>query len=1093
MSRKHIQLIGLTALAAALLVIGIAALLPLLLSSGYVENVISSSVDEETGCTIAYARVSAGVFPLPHIRIHAPELTCGDLSVRAGSLSVYPELRSLLSGTVEIRKITAAAPEADIALAWLRQSAEFQDTFDVAAASRFLRRVSKGFRILVGQGVIRIAGDDGRTVFRLSDIRFSLKRVSGRAIEIDAGSSSSAWKTLALYCRAVVPETPGSGPRAEMSLEGADIDIAALKTFFDTHLREPAEARRLFAILGAGSLPRFRLSIRTPDASGGLRIEDARITGRLQNGVLRFPDPEILFDAVSGDFDCIGGRLYCTNGFARCGGSLIHALTLEVCLTEDRGAGVYVEAGVTAAAEDVLVLIERFAADKGDGNITGGITRLEGSACGVVTIQDRLDADHARVRIETLALSGRHSRIPFDFAVDAGSLAYEKRSLTLAGLAGRIGSSSFSGVRAAVDFAGEPQVRVSSGSFELRPPELSAAVRKLAPAAGAPEDLAVDGRMCVDGISLSGPLLNPAAWRYSARAQMLQARITSAALPGWLYAAGVSLEAASDFLSLKAGSVSLLDGTCVFSARVDGPPSKPRRIEARFKGSAGPQACGRLFDFLHAPEEVRLQSPIAVREGRLAWTEDGTVSAEGALRIGNAVNAGVKVRWDDGLLHVEELLLSDNESAVRCTMRMDENLLEGSWAGTLRSAALDGLLLHNPFVRGWISGDIALRLPYKDYKRWRARGSLSARSVTIPGTGLAIGSADVDADNKTLSVKTLSLGLGETTAQLCGTLFASGEALAVDGDCLIEGGSLSDFQKAFEEGTLSGRAAKPAAGLPLTGEVRIAADGLETFGLTWQTLRGTAHFSPGALSVYVSDARLCGMRVAGAMELNDAQSTLSVRPALYGQPLAPFFDCLIREKNLVSGTADLDSRLELEPTAEDPLGTLSGSVSLQARDGRIYRYGMLAKLFGLLNVTGVFRGRLPDFGKGLSYETITGEASLQEGVLKLDTLVIDSRSMKMVWDGSVDLAERTWDITVLAAPLRTFDFVLGRIPLLRRITGANVVTLPVKVSGPLDNPDVRPLMPSVVGSALIGKMKDVMMLPFSLLQPAPQESSENRK
>jgi hypothetical protein len=53
-----------------------------------------------------------------------------------------------------------------------------------------------------------------------------------------------------------------------------------------------------------------------------------------------------------------------------------------------------------------------------------------------------------------------------------------------------------------------------------------------------------------------------------------------------------------------------------------------------------------------------------------------------------------------------------------------------------------------------------------------------------------------------------------------------------------------------------------------------------------------------------------------------------------------------------------------------------------------------------------------------------------------------------------------------------------------------VVSIPVRVLGPLENPEIIPLSPSAVGSELFGLIKRTLMLPLRIIQPLLPKENE---
>ncbi|MBI1815400.1 MAG: hypothetical protein HYR72_10510 [Deltaproteobacteria bacterium] len=60
---------------------------------------------------------------------------------------------------------------------------------------------------------------------------------------------------------------------------------------------------------------------------------------------------------------------------------------------------------------------------------------------------------------------------------------------------------------------------------------------------------------------------------------------------------------------------------------------------------------------------------------------------------------------------------------------------------------------------------------------------------------------------------------------------------------------------------------------------------------------------------------------------------------------------------------------------------------------------------------------------------------------------------------------------------------MSRIPVISGILGGQLVSIPVAVSGSINNPVVTPLSPSAVGRELLGLMERTLSLPFQLIAP----------
>ncbi|RLD99872.1 MAG: hypothetical protein DRI92_01285 [Aquificota bacterium] len=165
----------------------------------------------------------------------------------------------------------------------------------------------------------------------------------------------------------------------------------------------------------------------------------------------------------------------------------------------------------------------------------------------------------------------------------------------------------------------------------------------------------------------------------------------------------------------------------------------------------------------------------------------------------------------------------------------------------------------------------------------------------------------------------------------------------------------------------------------------------------------------------------------------------------------------------------------------------TGEFHLKAGKGRVYRLTLISKIFAVLNVTDIFRGKLPDLAKeGFAYSSMKMKAHFKNGVLLVDEGIINGDSMRIFADGRVDFVKERLNLTVLVAPFKTLDTVVSHIPLLGRVlTGKSktLVSFPVRVTGKLADPTVIPLSPTAVGSGLLGIMKRTIEMPVRIITP----------
>jgi AsmA-like C-terminal region len=99
--------------------------------------------------------------------------------------------------------------------------------------------------------------------------------------------------------------------------------------------------------------------------------------------------------------------------------------------------------------------------------------------------------------------------------------------------------------------------------------------------------------------------------------------------------------------------------------------------------------------------------------------------------------------------------------------------------------------------------------------------------------------------------------------------------------------------------------------------------------------------------------------------------------------------------------------------------------------------------------------RLPDLGqKGLAYKSLEVRGKLKNGTLILQDSILDSPTMAVVIDGDVDLADKKVDLKLKVAPIKLVNFATTKIPILKRIRGGHLLSIPVRIKGDWSSPEV---------------------------------------
>jgi hypothetical protein len=316
---------------------------------------------------------------------------------------------------------------------------------------------------------------------------------------------------------------------------------------------------------------------------------------------------------------------------------------------------------------------------------------------------------------------------------------------------------------------------------------------------------------------------------------------------------------------------------------------------------------------------------------------------------------------------------------------------------------------------------------------------------------------------------------------LSGDVNFSKERVKLDLNLTTGNINLEELEEVFGKGK---KGADDRPDLSLEGIIRLKSESLKFKEYTWTPFIADISSGDGGAEVNVKKANLCGMDTPGIVKVRQKNVSLDIEPFFKSQEIESAFRCLLNHDVRATGTFELYGRILAQGMPEDLFKAMEGNIEFHAKDGRIdYALG-LVRILEFLNVTEIYRGKVPDLKKeGLSYDRITIKVTLQKGKLIIKELTIDGASLEMAGQGEVNLIDRKINVTVLVAPLKTVDRITKRIPLVNHIFAGTLVTIPVKLQGDLKDPKVTPLSPSAVGAELFAIMKRTLGLPFKVIEP----------
>ena len=190
----------------------------------------------------------------------------------------------------------------------------------------------------------------------------------------------------------------------------------------------------------------------------------------------------------------------------------------------------------------------------------------------------------------------------------------------------------------------------------------------------------------------------------------------------------------------------------------------------------------------------------------------------------------------------------------------------------------------------------------------------------------------------------------------------------------------------------------------------------------------------------------------------------------------------------MTGILDLKASIRGKGTRETLVNSLQGNLQYSAKDGNIYQDAQTAKLLSFLNITDMFRGKIPDLRTtGFHYDSLIVEGTMDAGIPTIAPAKLEAPIMQIAANGTIDIPGEKVNLQVLVAPLQTVNKIQNMLPVIRSIIPSSLVAVPVEVSGNFSDIRVRAVTMSAIGTRIFNVMMDALSTPVRELGGTPQK------
>jgi AsmA protein len=238
-------------------------------------------------------------------------------------------------------------------------------------------------------------------------------------------------------------------------------------------------------------------------------------------------------------------------------------------------------------------------------------------------------------------------------------------------------------------------------------------------------------------------------------------------------------------------------------------------------------------------------------------------------------------------------------------------------------------------------------------------------------------------------------------------------------------------------------------GPTLNGKAEIGA--LTVRKIRLANVKAEIKLAGGKLEVSPHAANLYGGTLAGALAVDANGNRVTAKETVQSVQLAPLLKDAINEDRLEGrGNLNLDVAAA-GATVPAMKRALGGTARVELRDGGWKGVNLSETFTDVRAALGSKSARAADRSKRTDFSEITASFNIRNGVARNDDLQGKAPTLRLTGAGNIDIGNSLLDYLAKVAFVATSKGQGGR-----DLTNLAGVTVPVKVTGPFDNPSVAP-------------------------------------
>jgi hypothetical protein len=1025
---------------------------------------------------------------------------------------------SSLNGTATLK---AADVQAHRVYAWLRPEDPFlvrEARLDLDLAVRLDGPEHVNAVIHATAPAITLSRRQRETRLSVSRLKADVA-LSPKRLAVDVHECVTTAPQAAIELSLIVDEQ--AQPRIDVNLGGRG-DAGGIRQAALALLQESSDGNRVFEVLRDGEIPAIHINLRGNTWNELVALDNLRIEGRLEKGRVYLPWIDLDLNEVCGEVRIAEGVLEGRELKAHYKGTRGENGSLRVGLSSADPV-LQLDIFAHAVLSALPAVLGRVVSNPAFRREAARIQEFSGTASGTL----RLNGTHTDVTVEVQAkdidLEALHPDIPYPLRFQGGEVAYERDSIILREVDTAVGDSKLFKQNMTLGLTGDLLIESSSPKAVVDLSETFNLLRDRPPFNHLHR---IEGIATFDRWHLTGQILKPSTWKLASSGTVEGLTVESELLPGTLSLPSGSFDWRGQTIRY-AGAKGSVNQSALKGLVIEGDWTGPgvARIRAQELDASiadifhvvqtFPNAiryAGRLYpmDGTARMRDVRLQTRL-LPEGlvldrlKAEFTDSRVTSAPIGLPL--TLAAG-DFDWQGATLKLRITKASLGQSEVQNLSIAADGSIDGGlelwtdsaviacseiFARLLPLAGLEALRKDVRGIQGILTASrVSLKGPLRDPRNWRIQAVSEFKDIVVATTflddpielpvgRLTFAAAEgPEAASARLQLDSIRVRIGTDAAVL------SGEIVRADSGTTLQIGIRAETLDWSRIQKLSDRVARHRRpdSRPVRGRLNLRLERLVIDRVHLFPLHADVQLAAEGTQIEIERAGFCGMTLIGRIAFDGAMVDAYLVPVVDVMPLDGVISCLSEEKSLFSGNFNLDGQISFKGPREDMLKALKGRLTFVAEDGAIRQSLLFARLFALLNLTEIYRGKLPDFNsQGLDYKRMSASIEVKDGKIHFNDWSINGRTLWIGSRGEIDIDTQQIDFTIMVSPFKTVDRIINAIPGLRWILGGRLVAIPMQAVGSLDDPRVIPLSPSAVGTSVVEMIERALLLPIQIIQP----------